>query len=123
MTGAPAREEIPERPLLKPWYRLVAERDRLVLQYGQSAVVFEGQAVRRLLPAVLPLLDGSRTVGELNAEIGAAAEPAVEKCLRLPARHRLLTAGPAPPADLPRPFAETASFLCATARSDLSTAE
>jgi bacteriocin biosynthesis cyclodehydratase domain-containing protein len=85
--------------LLAPWYRLVGDGDRLLLEHGRSVVVFEGGAVGALLPALLPLLDGSRTVEELVAQLGLPARPAVEQALDLLAANGLLVDGPAAPAD------------------------
>jgi bacteriocin biosynthesis cyclodehydratase domain-containing protein len=114
---------VPERPWLSPWYRLAWNDDRLVLSCGHSAVVLEGRAVQHLLPALLPLLDGTRTVAEVVACIGEPVEPAVEKCLALLTQHGLLTAGPPFAASLPRPLAEAASFFAAVAGASLSPAE
>ncbi len=80
--------------MLAPWYRLVEDGDRLLLEHGRSVVVLEGRAVRALLPALLPLLDGSRTVDELVASLGVAARPAVELALDLLATNGLLVEGP-----------------------------
>lgn len=108
-TGRP----VPARPQLEPWYRLARGDGLLALEYGQSAVFFEGAAAERLLPALLPLLDGTRTVAEIVRCLGEAVEPAVAKALSLLARHGLLAPGPPLPAATPRPFAETASLLAA----------
>jgi bacteriocin biosynthesis cyclodehydratase domain-containing protein len=107
---------LPERPLLKPWYRLVHDEERLVLEYGGSVLAFEGRAVARLVPALLPLLDGERTVAELTTQLGLPAEPAIENALELLARHDALTEGPAVSAELPRPVRETAELLAANHR-------
>jgi len=81
-----------ERPLLKPWYRLSVESGRSTLRYAGSVLEFEGAAAERLLPYLLPLLDGTRTVDEVVAELGGAARPAVEHALSLLRAHDLLTA-------------------------------
>ena len=52
---------VPALPLLAPWYRVVGDGERLLLEYAQSVVVLEGAAVQSLLPALLPLLDGTRS--------------------------------------------------------------
>jgi bacteriocin biosynthesis cyclodehydratase domain-containing protein len=83
----------PERPLLAPWYRLVEDGNRLLLEHGRVVVALEGGAVRTLLPALLPLLDGSRTVDDLCARLGAAVRPAVEQALDLLAQQGLLVDG------------------------------
>jgi bacteriocin biosynthesis cyclodehydratase domain-containing protein len=88
---------LPPRPALKPWYRLLQDGDRLLLQYGETVVTFEGRAVRRLLPALLPLLDGTRSVDEIVQIVGPPVRRAVEQALALLDQHSLLTevaAGP-----------------------------
>ena len=92
----------PTRPLLAPWYRLVEDGDRLLLEHGRSVVVLEGRAVRALLPTLLPLLDGSRTVDELVTRLGVAARPAVERALDLLGTNGLLVEGPLPAIGAPR---------------------
>ena len=86
------------RPLLAPWYRLVEDGDRLVCEHGRSVVVLEGGAVRTLLPALLPLLDGSRTLDDLASCLGEPARPAIAQALDLLAAHELLVDGPDLPA-------------------------
>jgi bacteriocin biosynthesis cyclodehydratase domain-containing protein len=85
---------VPDRPLLAPWYRLVENDDRLLLEHGQSVVVLEGAAVQKLLPHLLRLLDGTRTVAELVDRLGAAAQPAIEHALETLASRGLLVEGP-----------------------------
>lgn len=82
------------RPLLAPWYRLVADGERLLLEHGRSVVCFEGAAVRSLLPSLLPLLDGRHTVEEVHAAAGAAARPAIEQALELLEANGVLVEGP-----------------------------
>jgi bacteriocin biosynthesis cyclodehydratase domain-containing protein len=82
---------LPPRPALKPWYRLLRDGDRLLLQYGETLVSFEGRAVRRLLPALLPLLDGTRSVDDIVHIVGPPVRRAVEQALDLLERHGLLT--------------------------------
>ena len=90
----------PSRPLLAPWYRAVGHEDRLLLEYAHSLVVLEGAAVRTLLPPLLPLLDGTRTLDELAARLGPAARPAIETAIELLRERGLLVEGPDAPADL-----------------------
>ncbi len=85
---------IPSRPLLAPWYRLVGDGDRLLLEHAQVVVVLEGAAVSTLLPKLLPRLDGTRTVDDLVDRLGRAARPAVEGALQTLAEHGLLVEGP-----------------------------
>lgn len=84
----------PERPLLKPWYRLVRHEERVLLEHGRTVVVFEGGAAREFLPALLPLLDGTRTLDELCELMGRRTTPAVENALAVLAERGLLTVGP-----------------------------
>ncbi|HWB23279.1 MAG TPA: TOMM precursor leader peptide-binding protein [Gaiellaceae bacterium] len=88
---------VPGRPLLAPWYRLIEDGERLLLEYGQAVVVLEGAAVRTLLPALLPLLDGTRTLDDLVARLGTAVGPAIEAALATLQRHGLLVDGPEAP--------------------------
>jgi bacteriocin biosynthesis cyclodehydratase domain-containing protein len=108
------RDPLPELPYLRPWYRLATHDGKLVLEYAQTAVIFEGRAVRRLLPALLPLLDGRRTVGDVVTALGAAAQPAVEAALSALAARGLLTDGPPVDPEAPSPIADTACFLAAS---------
>jgi bacteriocin biosynthesis cyclodehydratase domain-containing protein len=85
---------VPEHPSLAPWYRLVQEEGRLLLEHGGSVVTLEGRAAGLLLPVLIPLLDGTRTVEQVVDELGSAAAPSVEKALALLARHGLLCEGP-----------------------------
>ena len=108
---------VPKRPLLKPWYRLAAEDGRIVLEYAQSAVVFDGGAAERLLPALLPLLDGEHSFSDIVATLGEPAAPAIEQALELLAEHRLLTSS------LPAAADDTLRFLLATDRRAVDPAD
>jgi bacteriocin biosynthesis cyclodehydratase domain-containing protein len=110
--------DVPERPLLKPWYRLASHPERTILEHGHVAVVFEGRATERLLPALLPLLDGTHSVADLVTALGEPAAPAVHNALALLARHRLLTEGPQSRGDSHPLADETARFLSSVARGD-----
>ena len=85
---------IPVRPLLAPWYTLVEEDGRLLLEHGQTVVVLEGAAVTAFLPALLPLLDGTRSRDDLVARLGVAARRAVDLALETLSSHGLLVEGP-----------------------------
>jgi bacteriocin biosynthesis cyclodehydratase domain-containing protein len=87
----------PDRPLLAPWYRLVGDGDRLLLEHAQSVVVLEGAAVRILLPRLLPLLDGTHCVDDLAERLGNAARPAIVAALELLAERGLVIDGPDAP--------------------------
>jgi bacteriocin biosynthesis cyclodehydratase domain-containing protein len=102
---------VPKRPLLAPWYRLVGDDDRLLLEHGQSVVVLEGAAVTALLPRLLPLLDGTRTSDDLTARLGAQVRPAIDHALEVLAAHDLLLEGPdAPSAERSTAHAVAAVF-------------
>ncbi len=102
---------IPQLPLLDPWYRIAQSDGTLALEYGQSVVVFEGESATRLLPELLPLLDGTRGLDDVQAAFGASAAPAIANALALLARHGLLSEGPAVGSGS---AAGTASVLSAT---------
>jgi bacteriocin biosynthesis cyclodehydratase domain-containing protein len=106
-------DELPARPLLKPWYRVGQDGSRTVLQYGDSALVFEGGATRRLVPALLALLDGRRTVAEITSHLGEPATPVVERVLAELTRRDVLVEGPALPAGTTPAHARTAELLAA----------
>lgn len=108
MTATPP---IPRLPLLKPWYRLAVTPKGMLLEHGRSTVSFGGAAATRLLPAVLPLLDGQRTVDEIVSLVGRPVGPAVENALVLLSRHGLLTDGPPLAADLAPALRRTAMYL------------
>ena len=103
---------LPSRPRLKPWYRLLHREGKVLLQYGENLVSFEGRAAERLLPALLPLLDGTRSVDEIVEIVGPAVRPAVERALALLDEHELLT-DPAPDA-VAESELRSAEFLSAT---------
>jgi bacteriocin biosynthesis cyclodehydratase domain-containing protein len=109
---------VPERPLLKPWYRMVRHEERVLLEHGRTVVVFEGGAAREFLPALLPLLDGAHTVDELCELMGSAVAPAVENALSLLAERGLLTAGPRLVADNPNRGRVAESLAAESARDD-----
>jgi bacteriocin biosynthesis cyclodehydratase domain-containing protein len=103
----------PALPYLAPWYRIAVERGRVLLEYGQRIVCLEGGAAERLVPALLPLLDGSRELDEIVATLGEAARPAVENVLAQLAEQGLLLGGPPLDDSLPRPAAGLAALLAA----------
>ena len=106
---------VPERPALAPWCRLVQDGDRFLAEHGGTLITFEGRAVGALLPRLLPLLDGSRTVDELEAVLGSAAAPAVARALDLLAANRLLVDGEHRPSD-ESAMTAAASFAAAVTR-------
>jgi bacteriocin biosynthesis cyclodehydratase domain-containing protein len=111
----PSAAVIPSRPALVGWCRVVEDGSRLLVEHGGTVVTFEGRAVRALLPSLLPLLDGTRTLDALAAALGPPVEPAVVRALALLAEHGLLVDGDAgPPDDTPRTAA--ASYVAAVTR-------
>lgn len=85
---------VPKRPLLKPWYRLAVVEEGILLEHGRTVVAFGGAAARTLLPALLPLLDGTRTVAEVVDVVGEKVAAAVEQALQVLADNELLAEGP-----------------------------
>jgi bacteriocin biosynthesis cyclodehydratase domain-containing protein len=120
---AGALEDAGRRPALAPWYRLVQEPGRLLLEHGGSVVTLEGRAAGLLLPALVPLLDGTRTVDELVAELGPAIEPSIERALELLDAHGLLLDGPLEAGDVDARAVEAARFATAGAAGAPSPAE
>ena len=112
---------LPLQPALKPWYRVLQREDKVLLQYGETLVSFEGRAATRLLPALLPLLDGTRALDEIVEIIGPAVRQAVEQALGLLQEHGLLTE-PAPEA-VTESETRSAEFLAATDPLGRTTAE
>jgi bacteriocin biosynthesis cyclodehydratase domain-containing protein len=55
----------------------------MLFEHGGTLVSMDGRAAARLLPALVPLLDGTRTVEEIVGEVGPAVEPAVRRALEL----------------------------------------
>ena len=90
----------PTLPLLAPWYRVIGDGERLLLEYAESLVVLEGGAVRTLVPALLPLLDGRHGVDQLAARLGPAARPAIEAALELLSARGVVVDGPDAPPDV-----------------------
>ena len=90
----PSPPAVPARPALAPWCRVVEDDGRVLVEHGGTLVTLEGRAAGSLLPALLPLLDGTRTVDEVGAGVGERARPAVDRALALLAHHQLLVDGP-----------------------------
>lgn len=112
--AAAARAQ-PERPWLRPWYRIVEDGERILLEYAHVAVILEGASVRTFLPTLLPLLDGTRTVEEVVAALGPPARDAVNQALALLAERGLLTEGPPVEPGTPADQRETAELISALA--------
>ncbi|MCZ7589505.1 MAG: TOMM precursor leader peptide-binding protein [Gaiella sp.] len=112
-TTAPG-SALPRHPALAPWCRLVEDGTRVLLEHGGTVVTLEGAAARSLLPRLLPLLDGTRTVEELGAVLGPAIAPAIEKTLALLAENQLLAEGPF---SLDSDVGAAATYVAAVTRS------
>ena len=102
---------VPALPYLPPWYRVATGTGQVVLEHGQRIVCLEGRAAERLVPVVLPLLDGTRTVDDIVHVLGEPVRPAVENVLGALTAHGVLTEGPPLPSELPVPIAGTAELL------------
>lgn len=98
-------------PYLPPWYRIAAADGKVVIEYAQRIVCFEGAAAEHLLPVLLPLLDGTRTLEEIVVMLGEPARPAVENALARLVDHGLLVEGPPLATQLPRPVAASLELL------------
>jgi bacteriocin biosynthesis cyclodehydratase domain-containing protein len=103
---------LPTRPLLKPWYRLSTSVAGTVLRYGGSVLELEGRAATELLPHLLPLLDGTRTLDEIASRLGEPVRPAIEHALGVLAERGLVTEPL--PTGVPAETARTIEFLTAT---------
>lgn len=77
--------------MLKPWLRTARCESRLVLEHARSAVVLEGADVDSFLPALLELLDGTRTPAEI-ADALATPPAVVDAACALLDEHDLLLA-------------------------------
>jgi len=102
---------IPELPYLAPWYRLASTDEAVVLEYGQCIICLAGRAGAVLVPVLLPLLDGTRTLDEIVEVLGEPARPAIEGALERLTEYDLLLNGPPPPDDSPAPLVAAAEFL------------
>lgn len=87
---------LPSRPLLAPWFRRARDGGRLLLGYGHALVALDGAAVHALVPRLLRLLDGTRTVEALVGELGERARPAVLGAIRALAEAGVVVEGPSP---------------------------
>ena len=102
---------LPAFPYLAPWYRVAADGGKVVLEYGQRIVCLEGGAAARLVPALLPLLDGTRTLDEIVALLGDPVRAAVEHVLGELSDRGLLREGPPLGPDQTRPSVAATELL------------
>lgn len=101
----------PTLPYLAPWYRIAKADDEVVLEYGQRIICLAGRAGAVLVPALLPLLDGTRTLDEIVRVLGQPARPAIEAALERLDEHDLLLEGPPLSGGVPAPLSATAELL------------
>jgi bacteriocin biosynthesis cyclodehydratase domain-containing protein len=80
---------------------VLAEGDRLLLEYGERVVVFEGQAVNAILVPLLALLDGSRSRSEIEGYFGEDVRSVVGQALAVLHEHGVLAEGPGLDSALP----------------------
>ena len=102
---------VPSLPYLAPWCRVATVDGRVLIEHGQRILSLEGKAAERLLPVLLPLLDGRRTLDEIVRVLGSPVRSAIEHALGALAEHGVLEEGPPLPDGLPRPVAATAELL------------
>ncbi len=81
-------------PYLAPWYRIASTDGKVLLEYGQRIVCLEGRAATVLVPVLLPLLDGTRSVDQIVEILGEPAREAVEAALAQLDDHGVLLEGP-----------------------------
>ncbi|WP_438033005.1 TOMM precursor leader peptide-binding protein [Sorangium sp. So ce204] len=106
-------DDVPEFPCVKTWYRVAITDDAVIFQHGERALCFQGKAASKLLPVLLPILDGTRTVEQVIEYMGKSIEPATANALRLLAERGVLTSGAPVGASAPRPVRESARFHAA----------
>lgn len=94
---------------LKPWFRLHHDGDRLIFHYGDVIISFQGRAATKLIPSLLPVLDGRHTIEEIQAAVEGDLRPAVPAAVGLLEQHGLLIPGENPEADTA--LARTAVFF------------
>ncbi len=113
---------LPSRPQVKPWYRIAADEHGVLFEHAGSLSRFTGGAATTLLPALLPLLDGTRTVVELTEACGAAIQPAVRNTLDLLTEHGIVMDQSELACNSFPPARATAEFLAASTEAAVSPA-
>jgi bacteriocin biosynthesis cyclodehydratase domain-containing protein len=114
---------IPALPYLAPWYRIVTADNQVVLEYGQRIICLAGRAGVVLMPVLLPLLDGTRTLDEIVEVLGEPARPAIEAALERLDELDLLLEGPSLTGEAPTPIAATAELLASLRQGELTPRE
>lgn len=69
---------------------LAIGQDKVLVRSFSGSVMLTGDFVERILPALLPLLDGKRSVDELTSEVGEEFRPGIEDFLALMGEKGLL---------------------------------
>lgn len=103
---------MPKSKSVKPWYRLAQNGNRMVFRYADSTVVLEGRAAGALLPRLLPMLDGSHALADVEGIAGEKGRPAVRAAIEALDKNGLLADGLVPATDTN--LARTASFESAS---------
>jgi bacteriocin biosynthesis cyclodehydratase domain-containing protein len=88
--GPAEQGTLPERPLLGPWFRRQQIPLGLRLEYGDAIVDLGGSAV----DALVPLLDGTRTIDELATALAPLPRQVVEDLVATLAAEGVVVAGP-----------------------------
>ena len=84
MVNSDPQMQIPPYPRLSEDYlKLWYNSDMLIVEGGLSEVVLRGRSVRSLLPQLLPLLDGCRTIAEITACVRGFKDKAIHDALTL----------------------------------------
>jgi bacteriocin biosynthesis cyclodehydratase domain-containing protein len=96
---------------LKPWCRIYSEADRLTFFSGDATVTLKGRAAESLYPRLLPLLNGCRTIAEIENLFEGDERRLVAPAIALLDRQNLLIAGESPAADTE--LARSAVFVAA----------
>lgn len=91
---------LPPFPCLRPGTELVpVDRENVLLRSFSGTVLLSGEFVSSELPALLPRLDGSRSVHELFEMVGEDFRPELEKFLQLMTEKNILYPGDSARAD------------------------
>jgi bacteriocin biosynthesis cyclodehydratase domain-containing protein len=112
----------PDRPEVKPWLKRANDGTRFAFEYAHVVRVLEGEAVQYLLPVVLPLLDGKRTLAEISAQVGDEFEEPIRALLKALSDHDLLVDGVSSWERASPKTRETIEYLAATPAASASRA-
>jgi bacteriocin biosynthesis cyclodehydratase domain-containing protein len=104
------------KPAVKPWLRRVETTNGVALEFAHATHVFEGEAARYVLPVVIPLLDGSRTVEDVVAYVGSEFEELVRRAIDALVENGLIVELPPDWGELPGSARQAIEYLSATGR-------